>query len=202
MILHAAVVEKEGRALIMPGEPGSGKSTLCAALCHHGWRLLSDELTLIDMESLEVIPLCRPISLKNQSIPVIREYLGEDCILGPMVKETTKGIVSHVKPPSASVAEMSKSARICWFVFPKYEDQAAVSLTERARAETFLEIAKNSFNYSFHGQSGMVALQKIVSSSSSHELRYSRLEDAENIINSLAPPVYTEADVEVCSAPV
>jgi predicted ATPase len=31
--------------VILPAPPGSGKSTLCAALVTRGWRLLSDELT-------------------------------------------------------------------------------------------------------------------------------------------------------------
>jgi len=48
LVIHAAVVEKDGHAMILPAPPGSGKSTLCAGLVARGWRLLSDELTLID----------------------------------------------------------------------------------------------------------------------------------------------------------
>jgi hypothetical protein len=47
LIIHAAVVEKDGYAAILPAPPGSGKSTLCAALVNRGWRLLSDELTMV-----------------------------------------------------------------------------------------------------------------------------------------------------------
>src|SRR4029450_8545706 len=42
MILHAAVLERDGRGLILPAPSSSGKSTLCAALSWRGWRLLSD----------------------------------------------------------------------------------------------------------------------------------------------------------------
>jgi len=41
--LHAAVVARDGSAIIMPGIPGAGKSTLCAALGLTDWRILSDE---------------------------------------------------------------------------------------------------------------------------------------------------------------
>jgi predicted ATPase len=33
------VVERDGHALILPAMPGSGKSTLTAALVQRGWRL-------------------------------------------------------------------------------------------------------------------------------------------------------------------
>ena len=38
LIVHAAAVERSGYALILPGPPGSGKSTLCAGLVNRGWR--------------------------------------------------------------------------------------------------------------------------------------------------------------------
>ena len=34
---HAAVLAKDGVGLILPGYPGSGKSTLCAGLLKRGW---------------------------------------------------------------------------------------------------------------------------------------------------------------------
>jgi len=49
LLLHSAVIEREGCAVIMPAPPGSGKSTLCAGLVNRGWRLLSDELALISL---------------------------------------------------------------------------------------------------------------------------------------------------------
>src|SRR5262249_11483556 len=38
LMLHAAVLARDGQALIMPGLPGAGKSTLCTYLAHNGWR--------------------------------------------------------------------------------------------------------------------------------------------------------------------
>ena len=98
LILHAAVLERGGVALIMPAPPGSGKSTLCAALALSGWRLLSDELALIDPGSGRVWPLCRPVSLKNRSIEVIRHFAPE-AVFGP-VAEGTACVNPH--PPVAS----------------------------------------------------------------------------------------------------
>src|SRR3546814_17273791 len=50
LIIHAAVIERNGLAAILPGAPGSGKSTLTACLVHNGWRLLSDAMALVSLQ--------------------------------------------------------------------------------------------------------------------------------------------------------
>ena len=50
LLLHAGVVERGGRAIVMPALPGSGKSTLTAALTLRGFRLLSDEFGVVRLE--------------------------------------------------------------------------------------------------------------------------------------------------------
>ena len=71
VVVHSAVVAREGRAVLLPAQPEAGKSTLCAALVAHGWQLCSDEFTLIDPATSNIYPLPRPISLKEQSIDII-----------------------------------------------------------------------------------------------------------------------------------
>ena len=72
LLFHSACLERDGRALLMPAVPGSGKSTLCAALAHRGWRLLSDEFGVCLPESGRMVAMLKPIALKNRSIDVIR----------------------------------------------------------------------------------------------------------------------------------
>ena len=70
-----------GLALLLPAPPGSGKSTLCAGLAYRGWRLLSDELALLVPDTGQVVPLVRPVGLKNKSIDVIRRF-APDAVMG------------------------------------------------------------------------------------------------------------------------
>jgi HprK-related kinase A len=187
LMIHAAVVERDGFAAILPAPPGSGKSTLCAALVSRGWRLLSDELALIRPQDGLLLPVPRPISLKNRSIDVIRAFARDPVISRP-VENTTKGTVAHVKAPSDSVARAHESARPAWIVFPKYEAGAATSLEPIARARAFFRVAENAFNYSPLGAVGFNTLADTIDRSAIYDFRYSELEEAIAVFASLAPP--------------
>lgn len=186
LIVHAAVIEKHGRAAILPAPPGSGKSTLCAALVGRGgWRLLSDELTLLRLDDGAIVPLPRPISLKNGSIDVIRAYVPGSVISRP-VTDTVKGTVAHVKAPSASVARAGDTTRPGWVVFPRYEPGAALQAEPLARADTFMQLAGNCFNYSLLGAEGFTALADLVDASAGFRFTYSVLDEALAFFDHLA----------------
>jgi len=185
LIVHAAVLERGGRALIMPAPPGSGKSTLTAALCGRGgWRLLSDELTLIGLDDGLVLPNVRPVSLKNSSIGIIRHYL-PNAVLSPPVTDTTKGTVAHMRAPADSVARGDESALPAWVVFPQYAADAPITLEPLAPAATFMELAGNSFNYSVLGERGFHALGRLIDQVQGYRFRYSKLDEALELMSQL-----------------
>ena len=177
LIVHAAVVEQAGCALLLPGPPGSGKSTLCAALVSKGWRLLSDELALLDFTTGCVVPLPRPVSLKNASIDVIRRFW-PDAVLGPAVHDTVKGSVAHMRAPASSVRRASETARPRWIVLPRYMQGASETLAPLSKATTFMYLADQAFNYDAHGRRGFDFLADVVSASECFEFEYGDLERA------------------------
>jgi HprK-related kinase A len=185
LIIHAAVVEKNGHAAILPAPPGSGKSTLCAALIHHGWRLLSDELTLIRRDDAALVPLPRPVSLKNASIDVIKHYVPH-ATFSPSVMDTVKGTVAQMKAPSRSIECAEQVAKPGWIVFPRYEANAALTLTPVPRSRAFMRVADNAFNYTRLGAAGFEALKGVVAHSDCYDFRYSRLDEAIAAFDELA----------------
>lgn len=187
LILHAAVVEREGHAVIMPAPPGSGKSTLCAGLVNRGWRLLSDEMTLISRKTGEIISVPRPVSLKNQSIEVIRQYAPGVVISGES-RDTAKGTVAHMKPPADSVNKDKIPALPAWIIFPKYIPGAEASLVTRSKAQTFIEVAENAFNYSLLGSEGFRMLGNLIDACDCYSFNYCNLDDALTIFNALKIP--------------
>lgn len=185
LTIHAAVVEKSGKALILPAPPGSGKSTLCAGLIHRGWRLLSDELALIDPASGQLTPLPRPVSLKNESIEVIRRF-APAAVFNPAVHDTTKGTVAHARPPAASVRRADEPARPGWVVLPRFSSGAQTRLTPLPKARALMQLADNAFNYGLYGDRGFETLANLIENAGCYEFTYSRLEEAVEVFDELA----------------
>ncbi|MFZ6814908.1 HprK-related kinase A [Undibacterium sp. Rencai35W] len=184
LMIHAAVLERGGRAVILPAPPGSGKSTLCAALTHHGWRLLSDELTLINLHNGNVTPLPRPISLKNSSIDVIKKFIS-DAVFSNPVSDTIKGTVAHMKPTLNSVVRGQEVAHPAWIIFPQFLVNSETIINTVPKARAFIRVADNAFNYSLLGAAGFHALAKVIDGADSFEFTYSSLEQAIQFFDSL-----------------
>ena len=184
LMLHAGVVARGDRALLMPAFSGVGKSTLTAALMCHGYRLLSDEFCPIDPDTGSVSPLLRPVCLKNESIDRIVERWPERPI-GPRTAGTHKGTVAHLAPSPASVAARKRAARPEFVVFPQYRAGEATTLEPMAAPRAFVKLSGNAFNYALLGEAGFVALTNLLAQSRVYELRYSSFDEAFERIDAL-----------------
>ena len=185
LILHAAVLERNGRALILPAPSGSGKSTLCAGLLFSGWRLLSDELTLICPQHGDIVPLPRPVSLKNQSIAVIQNFAPQ-AHFGSMVEETSKGVVAHFRPPADAIARATHRAMPAWVVMPKFAAGQPAQLKPIEKAKALMNLIENAFNYDVFGLPGFELLRSVVDRSQCFSFEYSHLPDAIALFSRLA----------------
>ena len=185
LTIHAAVIERDGRAAVLPAPPGSGKSTLCAGLIQRGWRLLSDELALLDMDTGLIHGMARPVSLKNASIAAIRAFAPEAVMTSP-VPDTAKGTVSLLQPPATSVRRVREPTRAAWVVLPTYEAGAAAVFSPHGKERTFMTLAEQSFNYDMHGAQGFEAMGRLVEQCECLRFNYGRLEDAAEAFERLA----------------
>ena len=185
LIIHGAVVEREGRAVVMPGISGAGKSTLTAALVANGWRLLSDEVTIIDPRNGMLRPHPRPISLKNETIGLIagrypqlaakRHYEG-----------TTKGTVAFLKAPLDAIEKADYSARPSLLVAINYNPAGILTCDRLEKAKSFMLLARQSSNYKIMLERGFHTLANFVEASDHYVLTYSDLDEAVESINELS----------------
>lgn len=173
-VIHSAVVERDGLALVLPGQPGSGKSTLCAALALGGWRLLSDELTIVSQSDGRVQAVPRPISLKGTSIDLIRAHAPSVELTAP-VADTHKGAIAYARPPSAAVASGGRAVPIGYIVFPKFRANTELVFEPMSRAEALAELLENTFNVGLLGAEGFAALARAMAHSRCYAVEYGDL---------------------------
>ncbi len=188
LLLHAGVVERDGLALVMPATPGSGKSTLTAALMHSGWRLLSDEFGALDPATLQFQPVLKPVALKNQSIEAIAQ-LAPSAVLGPRFPNTRKGLVVHAAPPADAVRARHVTARPGAVVLPKWEAGSPTRFEPLPASEMFSAVAFNAFNYTTVGEPAFDAALALTRRCPAWRLVYSDLHDALRTLDAAWPGV-------------
>ena len=159
LLLHASVVERDGKALLMTGISGAGKSTLSALLSARGWRLMGDEFALLDPATGLIHAFPRLVGLKNAAIDVVTQAL-PDARFGPLLAATPKGDVRHLVPDAAAVAAMDVAVPPALLLFPSYgfeaEDRAVPP------SEVFVRLTQASTNYVALGERGFDALTRLV----------------------------------------
>ena len=188
LLLHAGLVERDGLALLLPATPGSGKSTLSAALSLRGWRLLSDEFGAYDPLSEAFRPLLKPVALKNESIEVIRRF-APGAIFGPEFPKTRKGTVAHLAALPDAVARRHETARPGAVVLPRWVAGSATQWRPVASHMLFSALAFNAFNYTLLGAVGFQDVTRLARQCPAWELVYSDLDDALATIDRAWPEV-------------
>ena len=159
LLLHAATVEKNGRALIITGESGAGKSTLSAMLGERGWRFMGDEFALLDPDTGMLHPFPRPISLKNEAIAAMEAEVAADRF-GPVMENTPKGRIRHMRPRAEALARMDETARPAMILFPRFG--YARDIRPVGSAEAFMRLTQASTNYVAMAERGFDALIGLV----------------------------------------
>lgn len=77
LFVHAGVVAKAGRAIVLPGLSRAGKSTLVLALLRAGAQLLSDELLAYDPATARLLPFARAVKVRDECVGYFPSVAGE-----------------------------------------------------------------------------------------------------------------------------
>lgn len=90
--LHASVVARGGRALVLSGQSGRGKTTLATALAHSGFEFLSDEAALLDAD-FRVWPAPVAFGLTDGSLPLLSQrVLAPGRLLAPLLRRDSTAV--------------------------------------------------------------------------------------------------------------
>jgi hypothetical protein len=168
--LHAAAVERNGKALIFAGPSGQGKSTLSTRLYELGWSFMSDDIAPVRMSSNEVLPF-------PQS--PFRRIGGSGVVDRPTLEGLEKEPVSIARE-----SIRRQPAPIAAIVFPVYQPGAESRLVPMAPGNAAFELLRSYTNFVDHKESGVARASELARQIPAYQLIYSDGIDGAAILNS------------------
>lgn len=159
---HAGAVAFKEKVILLPGQSGSGKSTVSAWLTVHGFSYLTDELVFMPDEEPDMMkPFTRPVCIKSGSVAEIKKSIQGDKRLG--ILEDREGIiVAHqLLNPDFSLINSSPSL----ILFPVYQFSAPLRIQRITGAQTstlLMECDVNARNLADHGFKQIVRIARSI----------------------------------------
>jgi hypothetical protein len=92
--LHAALLSRNGRAVVIIGPKEAGKSTLSAALWGRGWDLLADDGAILGAAG-RWYPVPRRVSLRSGGLALLDPALEERLLASPSGQRRAGGVLFH-----------------------------------------------------------------------------------------------------------
>jgi len=180
LLVHAAVAAVDGRAVLLPGRSGAGKTTLVASLALAGWRYLSDEVAPLDPLGM-VHPYPRPLALEEPSTRLVPEALGRwPDAAGSLVPDLTL-----VLPSTIGAVAGPAPAQVAAIVFPEVAAGSTACLGPLSRAEALERLLPLAFNGSEAGVRGFDLLAGVVRNAACRRLVLDGLDGAEALLRGL-----------------
>jgi hypothetical protein len=132
--LHAGVVSNGERCILFPGAAGSGKTTLTAGLTFAGFSYFSDEVAVLEEDTLGVRPFPLALGVKRGALKAIAELWPD-----------AEGLEAHTRIDGEQVRYLALPAERCataetacaagWIIFPRYGADFETELRPISRAD-------------------------------------------------------------------
>lgn len=182
LLFHAAVIEKDGTTVIFPGEAGSGKTTLAAALLANGCRFFSDELAVINLNDLYVSPLPLPMSIKPGSVKPLESYY-QGLRDRPIHLRTDGKKVRYLSPALQNLPEtVESSLPVDFLIFPRYIEGAKNRLVKVDKTESLQRLTRTGSSNRVFTSRDVEIMITLIERRPCYEIIYSELPEAVSIL--------------------
>ncbi|HET7486623.1 MAG TPA: hypothetical protein VFJ85_01745 [Acidimicrobiales bacterium] len=187
VLVHAAVAAKGGRAVLLPGESGAGKTTLVAALALDGWEYLSDEVAPLGPGGAVVAPFPRPLAMEPGSWPLLPATAGRWPADVPALVDDLRLVLPATLRSGGPVTPAVPAA----VVFPEVVPGAPTTLEPLPRAEALARLVGSTFNLRALGKPGFDRLAGCVARSACFRLVLDGVAEAPSALSAVLdePPM-------------
>ena len=165
LALHAACVNTERGAILLPGVSGAGKSTVTAWLLAHGCSYLTDELVFVSPDTHEVRGWSRPLHIKTASRRLVEAWAPQKPLHEVPYHDGTFVAPDNFAHPVVLCAEPR------YLLFPHFAPDGPVALRPLSQAAAALRLAQcavNARHLPDHGIRSAAALARRVTAYTLH----------------------------------
>lgn len=176
LLFHAAAVRRAapGTSLgvMFPAGSGSGKTTLAAGLVRRGWDYLTDELVIVDPDTIRIVPFPKAFSVKPGSYELFDSLTPDPT--GPAGDR-----VWYLDPERLRAGSVAKAPTpIGCVVLPKFQRGASTRVELLTIGETVVGLFENAVNIARHKEAGLDRLIEIAQTAPGFRLVFGDLENA------------------------
>ena len=184
-VMHAGMVARAGKGILLPGGTTHGKSTLTAMLVHEGLDYLGDEHVILDREgSLAVRGFPRPIVLREDSYEKIREIVPAlEPVVPPLLIEG-KGDF-YIDPENLRPGSVAEQAELLYIVFPHYAPDESPALVPISKADAMVQLLRGFLHFKHFRAAAIEGLSNIVDRVPCYSLITGQYKETVSLISEL-----------------
>ncbi|MBB5786205.1 hypothetical protein [Jiangella mangrovi] len=181
LLLHAGAVARDGRAVLFPGESGTGKSTMVAACLRRGFDYLSDELVAVETDTGCVTGWARPLMLTAWA----QGALG----LGPVGPGTALATAAHATKAAVPCDRLGATAVAATLpvahVVELRRGAPQTRLVPRPAGEVLAQVLRAGFNHYRLGAGAWAAAAALARGARGWRLEVSGLDEGADAVRDL-----------------
>lgn len=137
MAAHAAAVDIDGHALLLPAGAGSGKTTLTAGLLHQGHGYLTDDCVLLD-SSFRAQGIATSLAVKESGVTLLQPLFPILAAIPTSLRRDGKRV--RYLPPIRSFSESKRACDVGWIVFPRYDPEQGIKARRLGTTEALTRL--------------------------------------------------------------
>ena len=180
LLLHAgSVVSPAGQGILLPGEAGSGKTTLTAGLVRAGFGYLSDEAGVIDPVTGRLHPYPKTLNLKRGSFRLFS---------GPKASDGLDPVIAgrwYLRPDEIRPGAVGGPCELRFVIAPRYREGAPTELIRTSKAETIRDLWDSVWGLHRYGPRALHLLAQVMRRADGYRLLFGDLDEGVRAIGRL-----------------
>lgn len=141
-VFHASAVSNGKKSMLFLGDSGNGKSTSLALLQANGFTCIADDFVPVDVKNQEVYSFPSAISIKKNSVPVLKELYPELEASAEYHLKALNKVVRYL-PPNNS--DYTKHLPCKALIFIKYQPAVELEVQSISNIEAFEQLVPDSW---------------------------------------------------------